>query len=226
MHFLINERVNKVSLFTKSLRINYRDFCSLIVGSVASFWLCAFTTSSLAAEAKDAESAQLVALTAELLHVKQELATWNKLRPAIERLVENEADLALLISELSSVAEIQQQPVKFVVSKESLTNKAEDLKVSDMVTEIKNSPNVYGVHLSSYSNSNNLKAGWLSYKQKFHGLLVDGQPIKVDFISKGKSLSRLVYGPYQSKKSALSICHLLKVEGQYCAVVEYKGEEI
>ncbi|MCK8044888.1 SPOR domain-containing protein [Shewanella sp. 1CM18E] len=251
MHFLINERVNEVSLFTKSLKINYSDFYSLVVSTVVSIWLCAFTASSDAAETKDTEAGQLVALTAELLHVKQELEAWNKLKPAIERLVENEADLALLISELSKVVEIQQQPVKFVVSKESVTNKGfieefistdamakkntikpkvvnkvEKALKNNKVTEIKNAPNAYGIHLSSYSKSNNLKAGWLSYKKRFHDFLVDGQPMKVDFVSKGKSFSRLVYGPYSSKKSALSICRLLKVEGQYCAVVEYKGERI
>ncbi|MCL1145567.1 SPOR domain-containing protein [Shewanella marinintestina] len=170
-------------------------------------------------------------LAAELLEIKQQLADWDKLKPAIERLVHNEEDLALLISELSKISMLQHKPLKVVTPQEvvlpsPVINKVENTANNNKVTEIKNGHNAYGIHLSSYSNSNNLKAGWVSYKKRFHDLLVDGQPMQVDFVSKGKSFSRLVYGPYSSKKSALSICRLLKVEGQYCAVVEYKGERI
>ncbi|MGS0692607.1 SPOR domain-containing protein [Shewanella sp. 30m-9] len=190
--------------------------------------LCFLSTTSSAKEQEQIPSSELAA---ELSQIKLQLADWERLKPAIERLVDNEEDLGLLISELSKISELQHKPVKVITTTESALkpqpiNSVESLVNNNMVTEFKKEVREFGIHLSSYSNANNLSSGWLNYQKRFKKLLAGGAPLQFDFAHKGKEFSRLVYGPYLSKSAASKVCRILKSEGQYCAVVNYEGKRI
>ncbi|ABV85937.1 Sporulation domain protein [Shewanella pealeana ATCC 700345] len=184
----------------------------------------------------------------ELQQLKQQLEEWERLKPAIERLISNEEDLEFLILELSKQAEIKESPKKesFNQHEQLVSKKTEQrfveypnvtkptLSLNNMVTgfdsnnkaieSTKGIPNLYGVHLASFSNVRNIKPSWEGYKKRYPNFFSSGKPLVVSFVKNYKEYSRLIYGPYLSKKEALESCKQLKLSRQYCAVVKYSGE--
>ncbi|WP_299804439.1 SPOR domain-containing protein [uncultured Shewanella sp.] len=186
----------------------------------------------------------------ELQELKLQLEEWQRLRPAIERLISNEADLEFLILELSKLAEIKENPNKqsFNQYDNASTHDAKKSYISPPVNKaatqdfnavvvgselnshysesIKNESNLYAIHLASFTNKRNIKSSWIQYQNRFPGLLISGIPLTVSLVKNYKEYTRLIYGPYLSKKEAESSCKLIRVSKQYCSVVKYSGEKL
>lgn len=181
--------------------------------------LCIIFSSLIISQAQ--ASSEQAEYTKELQQLKQQLEEWERLKPAIKRLLSNEADLEFLIQELSKLSEIKNSPRKPVNNMVTGT-----LSSESSLNRIEQDLSLYAVHLASFSNMKNIKSSWEGYKKRYPTLFLSGQALKVSFVKGRKEYLRLIHGPYLSRKEANSICEQLKLSKQYCAVVGYSGEEI
>jgi len=190
------------------------------------------------------------------LKLEKHLREWEELRPAIKRLVSDEADLEFLITELSKMSKLKANPAPEPLSNENdmilvkkEPNKA-PLRLSGKKSLSKSEPgnnylgvtNVKGfsvlpmegldragqfaIHLASFARMKNVQLGWLIYQAKYSGLLKGKLPLSIDIFKDGTRYRRLLAGMFKSKKQAEDICGELKKFSQYCRVVKYKGERI
>ncbi|WOT05603.1 hypothetical protein [Shewanella youngdeokensis] len=170
----------------------------------------------------------------QLLQLQEKLAEWERLKPAIQRLIDNEADLELLVNELSKLSDLPAKPKEATKGKvlgPAYSTIAADSFTSSAITEaskvtIDSPANMYAVHLASFVRQSNVMPSWLRYFARYHKILGAGQPLKVGFTKASVHYSRLIYGPYLNKKDAVAICQYMKSDNQYCAVVKYAGEQL
>ncbi len=93
--------------------------------------------------------------------------------------------------------------------------------------EIKTESVLYGVHLASYRQMDEARAGWRQLQRENPdelGLLeprVEGVTVK----DKGRFL-RLIGGGFSAKDKAADLCAQLKTKGMFCSVASFDGERL
>ncbi|WP_371192899.1 SPOR domain-containing protein [Glaciecola sp. SC05] len=84
----------------------------------------------------------------------------------------------------------------------------------------------YSVHLASYSNEKNAKAGWQSLASKYANVLCALTPKLASVQVKGTPYLSLRLGPIDNKAMAQQICKTIQAKGDYCASAPYEGASL
>ena len=140
-------------------------------------------------------------------------------------MTENPMMISNSVSE-EAMPSIQTAPVVEMVVEQpvAVVPKAEEINTVP-VSQIKQIPTVvsgYGAHIESYKKTTNIEPAWQQLIKKHPNQLAGFQKIvkRVDLGTKGV-FDRLIIGPFNNEKSAISFCKTLKLEGQkYCQAVK------
>ena len=86
---------------------------------------------------------------------------------------------------------------------------------------------LYGVHLASYRQLDQARAGWRTLQRENPNELGLLEP-RVEFVSLNEKgdFVRLIGGGFSSQQKAQALCATLKQKGLYCAVAGFEGERL
>ncbi|GEM_PF-7122032 len=83
----------------------------------------------------------------------------------------------------------------------------------------------YAIHLSSYSNTRQMKDSWKTIKAQYSQLLHDKTPLSQVVKVNTSTFYSLRIGPFL-QEDASRTCNQIKSDGAYCGVVSYSGDPI
>lgn len=172
------------------------------------------------------------------------LDEWNAMKPALKRLIKAEQDLTMITATLTQMSALAAQPTEKqllepqVFSKPiktpalavnttpakvspQLSNKKRPIK-ADKIADKAVSNARFGIHLASYSKNKYIKRSWNMFQEKFPEQLAGKHPYYYQLMIQNNTYTRLVAGPYNSRKTAQNACKKLKEERNHCQVLNYE----
>ena len=241
MHLLI-----KNSYCMKQIKKALKPLCTLFF-----FLLCSPLFAVETGVAQEPSSSPTLNEMKSLLD--KQIAEWNEMKPALKRLIKAEQDIALIVATLDKISPLSAKPneQQLLESKPlTLPNKklppkrvqkhkkdstiTPTLEVVEALSpsERKQATNLnqkqsirLGIHLASYKNPSSVMQGWKIIKTKFRTTLGHATPFYYQVEVNSTTYTRLVIGPFSSKKETLQICKALKAKSQYCQTINYIAKE-
>jgi len=174
-----------------------------------------------------------------------QMKEWNEMKPALQRLIQSEKDLALIIGALDASSSLSNHPSseQLLDPKPLIIPKQDTLKVTSGAPKKENTIKIIdhsrvkpttlnetgqqggakiGIHLASYKEINRVERGWKFFKNRFTPLLADKVPLYYQVKVDQQVYTRLVVGPFVDSSAAYEICKELAAQRQYCQVISYE----
>lgn len=165
------------------------------------------------------------------------LKEWNEMKPALKRLIKSEKDITLITATLEKMAPLASQPnekqllepkafilpstIQPIVAKQKKHPNSNHK--NDAVTVQKLQSNVhYGIHLASYKKSKSIEPGWQLLLNALPEQLKDKTPYYYQVVINNNTYTRLLAGPFSSRKVAQQACKLIVDKNKYCQLISYK----
>jgi hypothetical protein len=109
----------------------------------------------------------------------------------------------------------------------SFASQEETVFENEALGEIKTSSVLFGVHLASYSKTEDAQKGWRKLQRENPDQLGLLEPRVVEAQVEGRgTFVRLIGGGFSTEEKAAQLCASLKERGVYCRVTGFEGERL
>lgn len=177
---------------------------------------------------------------------------WESMAAGVERVLALEADMQLIVAELSKGTQLSSDPSGEIPISRTTTNSSADysgniqtnssgqqnkqaqLNLRHCSSQANGTSTIsshchqqkIGLHIGAFSHENYVEHGWLYLKGKFPQFFSKKEPLVKEVLIQNRRFQSLRVGEYTSVNQAQKICEQLKDLDQYCAVTLYAGNPV
>ena len=185
------------------------------------------------------------------LFILDKVESWSAAEPDIQRVLALEADMQLIINQLASMSELDDNPITLDKPSTALYNT--ETTLSKEVIPEKNKPGTsksnpvttypshktkgrlitpnssghyfpkVGIHIAMFKDINTIPLGWQYLQSILPVALLNKKPLLSKIKYEGSEYYSLRIGPLKSANTAKKACISLQQQQHYCSVVKYKG---
>jgi hypothetical protein len=163
----------------------------------------------------------------------QYIKSWSDTKLKVDRLVEIEDDLALIIQEVSKSSKLQEMPPKYsnqkvtdFIEAEYEENEQDGAKSPEVVSNVDSKRQYYAAHLGLFLRKDNAKIGWGVLQHRYPKIFNQLTPLVKEIDRSNQVLYSLRVGPFEDFETSNLVCNIFVKYKYRCKPTQFIGDEI